>query len=325
MENKEIWKEFFKMQRKALIDWWDGGENSLVYNLMALFFVISTINMAFFIVAFVVDGFYMFITNTPGLFYAGVGVFIADFCFILYLSYKKIGSSIAEIKESILNKQDEFNRMHPVPKKQKTFSEIYQEIVEGSDKILAEYAAMQDAIKSEDFQRNLKMYRAGFTRIPKAYESHELFEQYEYLKEQAEYINRYKKYNLPFVSIDDLKIICNECGLLIGDPSDFIADVPIKNMDEIIKFELNDDDAVWAVLKYGRFSFMSKKEYDDLENEKNDNILLIGRKDYIKIIATPDCFDLENKTVNPKFEIVDRDPIVLIGVAAGYLVVTHWN
>lgn len=141
-----------------------------------------------------------------------------------------------------------------------------------------------------------------------------------------------------FITEDSVNKICKKYGLVFGDVSYYIGDVPEKNLEQIERFKIKEKDECWE----SRESFMSGEEKifycSKKECEARDlsymyefykDYFLSSEKSKLKIVASVKDFDTSRMEIKG-YELKQiPDPIVLQPVIYEneryFLVVTAWG
>lgn len=125
--------------------------------------------------------------------------------------------------------------------------QIHKEFNTAGDELLAQANAILDKAEGEDFSKAEKLAKFGFKSVPELKEKEALKEKIKMSKEQAELIKQYKrKYPLNnFITEEQVKQICDKYNLVHGEVSKFKGFVPKKNLDEIERFKVRDEDVIF--------------------------------------------------------------------------------
>lgn len=131
--------------------------------------------------------------------------------------------------------------------------------------------------------------------------------------------------NNKFITENAVKTICEKYGLLLGEVSDYIAEIPEKNQNEIVNFKFKEFDfrEPSEVYRSGLFaSHLYRGLYDTSCDAENKDRWIEGKK--LLIMAPENKFDMRNKE-KIGHTIKLKDPIVLQPVSSGYLIVSSWG
>lgn len=131
--------------------------------------------------------------------------------------------------------------------------------------------------------------------------------------------------NNKFITENAVKTICKKYGLLLGEVSDYIAEIPEKNQNEIVNFKFKEFDfrEPSEVYRSGFFaSHLYRGLYHTSCDAENKDRWIEGKK--LLIMAPENKFDMRNKE-KIGHTIKLKDPIVLQPVSSGYLIVSSWG
>lgn len=206
-------------------------------------------------------------------------------------------------------------------------AEIHAEFDLASENLLME--AKQIAEKDLIGERLL---HAGFNSIERV-KTMERKADYSRMAETVRYyVQKYPFYK--FITPLQVKEICKKYSLFCGDTGMFIGEIPDKNINEILTFNLAIEDAPsketgWST--FGRENNFEKIFLSEgLWCEKKE-IEKIDREKQMKICAPKEMFDRTNSwgnsgdlSVKDGYMLV-LDPIVLQPVKGGYLIVSKWG
>jgi len=209
-----------------------------------------------------------------------------------------------------------------------TAAEIHEEFDKAAEEMLEEAKAILSKACAEDDTEILKLKELGFSNLKLKQDTISSIEQREKTRNDLKLIEYYKRTypNNLFLTKDKIKTMCQKYGLIIGSAWDYIGEIPKKNRKEIINFQVLPNDLNYTLTDvYYRDQEISYQEYlrirEEVEGDKNKYIHINTN---IKIIATPNLFNLENKVISD-YEIKDVDPIVIYPVRGGYLMVSKWG
>lgn len=167
------------------------------------------------------------------------------------------------------------------------FDSSTNQLLEQATKIINEGNTVEKAVRLKE---------VGFGKAKEVREN-ELNIKIRTLAEQTAKIVDYysRKYPLyKFITMDQVMDIAKKYDLVLGDTSDYMGFIPEKNLAEIEKFKINEED------------------------KRLDNST-IGK---LKIVAPVKDFDMRGKMVRGR---IIEDPIVLQEVRYGFLIVTKWG
>lgn len=219
------------------------------------------------------------------------------------------------------------------PKELVTVEEIHNEFDTAVDSIIEEAKEILSKANQEDKETASQLENLGFTKLGLVKRYKELNEKEKESQELAKYSLMYKeRYGLKFISERLVKNICQKYGLIIGATSDFIGEIPLKNRKELLDFKLQDVDKSWGFYYWFYREYIwteanSKEAAEEKRKEfasQNLSALSVQTKNDFKIVGTIDQFDLKDKIISD-YEIKSKDPIVLMEVKGGYLIITKWG
>jgi hypothetical protein len=134
--------------------------------------------------------------------------------------------------------------------------------------------------------------------------------------------------NYKFITEASVKVLCNKYGLIYGPVSRFKGDVPAKNLEQIEKFKVKDEDCVyqyrhdsWSGNPYFMLGSYAHAKANSIRYQKQTLEIAAPMKDF-------DTTGMELKDF--KLEVIPpKDPIVLCPVLHGntkhFLIVTAWG
>jgi hypothetical protein len=151
--------------------------------------------------------------------------------------------------------------------------------------------------------------------------------------------------NHKFITEEAVMAICKKYGLVFGGVNFYIGDVPEKNVREMEKFVLKEEDCTKHPCMYwktdGRgypspafrkedsrfYGYVSRSQWGyDYKIVVDESTPCVYEKPQFQICASKDDFDLTNMRVEKGYKLVSiPDPIVLQPVKGGYLIVTKWG
>jgi hypothetical protein len=260
-------------------------------------------------------------------------------------------------------------------KKSVSVEEIHHSFLTAMDEILSSEKIISEQSIDDDL---LNLHRFGFTQVKKiAKEKHKDTSK----KITLSIIDRVKYYsqNYPqnkFITNEQLEKVCTSYGLVIGEPQDYLGDIPDRCIKEISRFKLMEADDLIMFGDLGsyrrsyysgpRFVFengkpVSKKYFlNELDSfidkttdettkhrcrmlkdalSKNetayvgDSFAHIGihdtvgsSKNFMKIVAPVNMMDMKDKKLDGVRVVNEvKDPIVLVPVDGGNLIVSLWG
>ena len=122
--------------------------------------------------------------------------------------------------------------------------QIHREFNSAGEELLKQANEILEEASNQDFDKADKLAKFGFKSVPELKEKREIKKRAEISKKQAELIRYYKReYPLNnFITEEQVKEICDKYNLVHGDVSRFKGFVPKKNLDEIEKFKVKEED-----------------------------------------------------------------------------------
>lgn len=183
------------------------------------------------------------------------------------------------------------------------------------------------------------------------------------LIEKINYFKQHYPFN-KFITEDEVKRLCEKYGLLFGESSKYIGDIPDKNLTEIENFKLREEDFTERVPNYTDMSDLvaqyisGTQMYFTPAQERTEDIQGLwfakprqsGRRQWemeydpyaafpkeeekdvkkkaaaFKIVASVKDFDTTYMTITDGYRLEHiPDPVVLQPVDGGYLIVSKWG
>lgn len=247
-----------------------------------------------------------------------------------------------------------------VKSNEKLIEVIHENFFTEVDKLLAEAKISRslDTNKQDLIDKCERLKKLGFTNTKEVKESEAEIKRLEQLKienenkktliKAIEYFSvRYPQYK--FITEDSVLKICNKYGLVYGEISRYIGDVPEKNLRYIEQFEVDVKDECylyeyvfigWGIGKnvidrrytnVEEFNKFNERKRDLLDMRLSSRSYEVNTKCPLEIAAPVKDFNMEGMEVKnfkiSKIEI--PDPVVLKPVIFGgqkhYLIVTAWG
>lgn len=211
---------------------------------------------------------------------------------------------------------------------------IYKDVYSAQELLLEEANTILSKPTQYDEARHarlLQMNKLGFSSAAEVREFNEIcdkIKKQENIKSKIEYYQQHYPLN-KFINEDSVKTICEKYNLLLTEASDYIAEIPEKNQNEIIAFRVKRKDkrfphevyrGMWAVpsmLHDYSCAPMSTEERKVFQNEK-----IVGQN--LLIIAPEHKLNTHGK-IKDGHVLKIKDPIVLQPVEGGYLIVSSWG
>lgn len=204
--------------------------------------------------------------------------------------------------------------------------EIHKTVDMSAEKALDEARNILIALEKENDGKAERLEKLGFTGIDSVKKLKEIREEKERFKRIKDRIESYqKKYPLnKFITKQEATSVCEKYNLYIGDVPFFKGFVPERNVQEMERFVSNYDLTEYYRQEEGKpyhsSVLVSKKEF---ENQKK-GYSYYEHTPLFKIMAPEDQFYITYGMRKVGREIID-DPIVLLPVQEGYIIVTAWG
>jgi hypothetical protein len=155
----------------------------------------------------------------------------------------------------------------------------------------------------------------------------------EYIDNRKYFNSKYPLYK--FITESEVKRLCEKWYLVLGDADKYIGDIPEKNIEEIEKFNLKEEDfievasfnGIWEMMRMSELlSWGTTSPFAEIKKPEAKTELK-KEKPAFKICAPIKDFNLSNTSVKDgyKLEVNIPDPIVLQPVKGGYLIVSKWG
>lgn len=240
---------------------------------------------------------------------------------------KKTSRVINSVKQSF----------EPVRNPQEVIAEIHNEFDTVTDKLLAEAKEILSGIK--DVNKGERLKALGFTCSKAAAEAAGEILKRDKNMQIAENIEYFRMYypNNKFITEEKVAEICKKYRLLLGLAHWYSGDVPEKNLQEIERFKLREEDFfVHTIQKfehdgkkyvgYSKQDIYGRPNWVSLDTKEPE----IKEQEKFKICAPISDF---NETYIRNYVTVEdgyklspiQDPIVLQPVKGGYLIVSKWG
>lgn len=207
---------------------------------------------------------------------------------------------------------------------------IYEDVYSAQELLLTEanrVLSLKSNYDKEQHTRLSKLVKLGFGSAEQVKEFKTIEDNKEDVKKMKHTIEYFKReYPLnKFIDMDSVKTICEKYGLLLTEASDYIADIPEKNQNEIIQFKVTRKDTREPneVGSGMRVRFNTYGYYDeDHQAEKIQGQSLL-------IVAPEHKLNTHGKEREGHILKI-KDPIVLQPVGGflqtqGYLIVSSWG
>jgi hypothetical protein len=254
---------------------------------------------------------------------------------------------------------DSFPTTTPQARRKVSVEEIHQSFQKEADSLVVQAKALLAhpislaplPYSKEQIEEFNKLYEMGFSKakevseyrkeVDKQKARKEMYENDECMARAIEHYILYYPMQ-KFITHTKVMEICATYGLVLGESSDYKADIPAKNRKEIVSFKLREEDKFMEVRHNHAFGERSEwaitKNTYEMYNRNQAGIASLGmvntytehRPAKMRIVATPDMMDLSGKQVvaNQLVEL-PKDPVVLQPVNRegmhGYLIVSLWG
>ena len=238
-----------------------------------------------------------------------------------------------------------------------TIEEIHDAFDTASERALTEAKAIIDGPSHSDQEKIDLMKRIGMPNNPLVKNLAERDAKKQAAKNRADIVMRYQMMypHLKIIFLDQVTAICEKYGLVCGDISKYIGDVPMKNLKEISEFKLFPEDIRYQRSIYSKYmhnvvtspiEYSSTNHYNsqrsttcaqlvvcDLPAEIkedavhiDDNIRFLGATRSPFAICAP-AKDMDTtRTVTKGVFITDiPDPIVLYPQKDCFIIVSKWG
>lgn len=204
--------------------------------------------------------------------------------------------------------------------------EIHKTVDMSSDRALAEARKILFDLENANDTKAARLEKLGFTGIDSVKQLRELKKEKEKFQKIRDSIERYqKKYPLnKFITKQEASSVCEKYNLYIADIPFFKGFVPERNLQEMERFVSN-----YSITEYFKQDLskmyhesivVSKEEYDN----KIPGFNYYEHTPIFKIMAPETQFHITSGMRKVGREIID-DPIVLLPVPEGYVVITAWG
>lgn len=233
----------------------------------------------------------------------------------------------------------------------KTTNELVEEIHETFytevDRLLAEAKILgsEETQMRETLDKAKRLRELGFTSVTISIHAKEeeqrlavIAHQNEakiLLKQTIEYFShKYPQYK--FITEASVKKICQQYGLIYGEASKYIGEVPDKNLKEIESFKIDENDECYFVRRHSRWikdpTWVTKGECGIAKDGWVGDERVTKGKCSLEIAANVKDFNIQGMEIKD-FKLSDKpvppDPIVLAPVVYNgikhYLIVSAWG
>lgn len=204
--------------------------------------------------------------------------------------------------------------------------EIHKVVDMSSEKALEEARLILYDLESKNISKAERLEKLGFTGLEGVIELVEVKRKKQHYQNLRMAIEKYQSmYPLnKFITKDEAKSVCEKYNLYIGDVPFFKGFVPERNLAEMERFVSN-----YGLVQY--FKRVMNGPYHDSElvdkheyENQTPGFLYYEHTPIFKIMAPENQFHITNSMRKVGREIID-DPIVLLPVTEGYIVITAWG
>lgn len=218
--------------------------------------------------------------------------------------------------------------------------EIHNEFDSATDRL---YNEAKSILSQEvDTEKGGKLAKLGFGQCKEAIASktiESLRNSKKALAESIEYF-RFHYPNYKFITGEEVEKICKKYHLVFGDCRYYIGEVPSKNVEEMDKFKLRQEDMEkhtcgWVRYDPSRYGFEYCAEEGNgifwgytsrigatrVDPEQKE----VYTKESFQICAPAKDFNTKQMRIEDGYKLTFDDPIVLQPVKDGFLIVTKWG
>jgi len=223
-----------------------------------------------------------------------------------------------------------------------TAKEVQDEFDKAAEEMVVEAKRILEQARLQDEDEILALEEMGFTKAGIVKNGIPLIKKMVKVKEEIKLAEYYRlRYpNYIFLTDGRIRELCEKYGLVMGNPRQYIGEIPKENRVALIHFSIGNEDKRYMLrenyittfssrssfhgFRYKEISYDEFLKFEANENKKDDYNHAYIEKELI-VVAPPNLFDLENRVIS-NYEIVDKaDPIVFYPVRGGYLMVTRWG
>lgn len=221
---------------------------------------------------------------------------------------------------------------------------IHREFFTASDKLLEEAQGILAEAAKVNTSKIDRLKALGFGRSREVAEKEPVLQRATLTQEQVELVKYYaREYPLnKFITEEQVKGICQRWGLVCGEVGIYKGFIPEKNLREIERFKLKEQDYSFA-FQYASHSdirteqearfFIKRNGYSwgpemyTPSNEQGRFLRVFKRKEPLQICAPLKDMDLTGRVVKEGYRVEKDipDPVVLQPVRGGYLILTAWG
>lgn len=234
--------------------------------------------------------------------------------------------------------------IEPAKDPQVVIAQIHDEFDSSTERLLNE--AKNILSQNNDVSKGERLIKLGFVNAAKASEAAAIKKQKEISEKTAKSIEYFKQ-NYPFqkfITEEEVEKICKKFGLVIGRSTYYIGEIPEKNILEMERFKLKDEDSKridyhWMTWLNGtatrcdkntsnsRYGYLYSRGWGTFCFISDETQTHHFEKDEYKICAPIKDFQKDSMRIEKgyKLELNLPDPVVLQPVKDGYLIVTKWG
>ncbi|HQV53945.1 MAG TPA: hypothetical protein PLX17_00440 [Chitinophagaceae bacterium] len=232
-------------------------------------------------------------------------------------------------------------------------AQIHSDFDTATERLLNE--AKSILAKNIDTSKGEALRKLGFVSSKPSIDSAEDIRTKQESEQLAKHIEYYSTFypNSKFITEKEVEKICKKYGLLCGNVGYYIGDVPDKNVTEISKFKLREEDCKKHACGWYKYEYISRGvlsrgfylpcaenqgSYGWIKTSANwrrgDTLIRTDikqkseyEKPEFKICASVKDFDMNQMRVTDGYKLEQNipDPIVLQPVNGGYLIVSKWG
>ncbi len=227
--------------------------------------------------------------------------------------------------------------------------EIHHEFQIASETLLMTAKSIIDEASTKDCQKVDRLEKLGFKQAGQVTEIKPLMQKAELSKEQIELVKYYQReYPLhKFITEEQVKAICHKWNLVCGDVSRFKGFVPEKNLRDIERFNLKENEynntlvhetynGRDSIYKSYPISYIAQDNKlnitETVKGILNESICPYSGKyildNALKICAPVKDMDISGLELEDGYKLIKKhvpDPVVLQPVKGGFLLVTCWG
>ncbi len=231
-------------------------------------------------------------------------------------------------------------------------AEIHNEFDSVTERLLTEAREILSA--NPEVQKGERLKSLGFVNTKSAKAAEEIVKKKKEAEKTAELVEYFRVYypNYKFITDAAVKAICQKYGLVFGDSYYYIGDVPEKNIQEMERFELRQEDMYKGMiveLSSGGMSgytggffngfhptqsykgYFAPSEFSSMSfhhvSKEDEDKEFVYHKQPTKICAPFKEFHTDSRYGLSKdgYNMELKDPVVLQPVNGGYLIITKWG